>query len=60
MKRNKAATLHLKFCRNLSNQPGPPLLDMDWKNATQRVVNLRMVALNQFVILYGDRVPIEQ
>ena len=24
-KRNKAATLHLKFCRNLSNQPGPPL-----------------------------------
>ena len=33
---------------------------MDWKNATQRVVNLRMVALNQFVILYGDRVPIEQ
>ena len=60
VKPNKVATLHLKSCRNLSNQPGPPLLDIDWKNATQRVVNLRMVALNQFVILYGDRVPIEQ
>ena len=57
VKPNKVATLHLKSCRNLSNQPGPPLLDMDWKNATQRVVNLRMVALNQFVITLRGQSP---